>query len=128
MELKRNQLVFSELKGDEYKKLKDEGCIMRGKEEHWLAQNVASLTIDGEWGVFDIHMTQIGLGDVVNSSDMGVFESILCNDTYDVVYYVDVAIASRGYRQNEKFFTDFCEAIDYYNKIKAFFKAEVKDC
>jgi hypothetical protein len=57
---------------------------------------------------------------------MGVLESI--NDTYDVVYYVDVAIANRGYQQNQKFFTDFCEAIDYYNKIKAFFKAEVKDC
>lgn len=126
MELKRNQLVFSELKGGEYKKLKDEGVVYRGKEEHWLAQKVASLTIDGEWGVFDIHMTQIGLGDVVDSSDMGILTSI--NDTYDVVYYVDVAIASRGYRQNEKFFTDFCEAIDYYNKIKAFFKAEIKDC
>jgi hypothetical protein len=41
---------------------------------------------------------------------------------------VDVAVANRGYQQNEKFFTDFCEAIDYYNKIKAFFKAEVKAC
>lgn len=126
MELKRNQLVFSELKGGEYKKLKDEGYIERGKKEHWLAQNVASLTIDGEWGVFDVHMTQIGLGDVVNSSSMGVLESL--PDDYGVVYYVDVAIASRGYQQNEKFFTDFCEAIDYYNKIKAFFKAEVKSC
>lgn len=126
MELRRNQLVFSELKNGEYKKLKDEGVIERGGKEHWLAQTVASLTIDGEWGVFDINMTQIGLGDVVSSSDMGVLESI--KDTYDVVYYVDVTIASRGYRQNEKFFTDFCEAIDYYNKIKAFFKAEIKAC
>lgn len=126
MELKRNQLVFSELKGGEYKKLQDEGFIERGKEEHWLAQRVASFTIDGEWGVFDIQMTQIGLGDAIGSSDMGILESI--NDTYDVVYYVDVAIANRGYSQNQKFFTDFCEAIDYYNKIKAFFKAEIKDC
>lgn len=126
MELKRNQLVFSELKGGEYKKLQDEGYIERGKEEHWRAQNVASLTIDGEWGVFDIHMTQIGLGDAVGSSSMGILESL--PDGYGVVYYVDVAIASRGYPQNEKFFTDFCEAIDYYNKIKAFFKAEVKPC
>lgn len=126
MELKRNQLVFSNLKGGEFKKLKDEGVIERGKKEHWMAQLVASLTIDGEWGVFDIHMTQIGLGDVVNSSDMGILESI--PGDYGVVYYVDVAIANRGYQQNEKFFTDFCEAIDYYNKIKAFFKAEVKAC
>jgi hypothetical protein len=71
-------------------------------------------------------MTQIGLGDVVNSSDMGILKSL--PDGYGVVYYVDVAIANRGYQQNEKFFTDFCEAIDYYNKIKAFFKAEVKAC
>ena len=126
MELKRNQLVFSELKGGEYKKLKDEGVVYRGKEEHWLAQEVASFTIEGEWGVFDVHMTQIGLGDVVNSSDMGILKSI--NDTYGVVYYVDVTIANRGYQQNEKFFTDFREAIGYYNEIKAFFKAEIKPC
>ena len=91
-----------------------------------MAQTVASHTIDGDWGVFDIHMTQIGLGDVVNSSSMGILESI--NDTYNVVYYVDVTIANRGYQQNEKFFTDFREAIGYYNEIKAFFKAEIKPC
>lgn len=124
MELKRNQLVFSELKKGEHKQLKDEGYVERGKEEHWMARPVASLSIDGEFGVFDVHMTQIGLGDVMNS--MGVLESI--SGDYDVVYYVDVSIASIGYRQNEKFFTDFCEAIDYYNKIKAFFKAEIKPC
>lgn len=126
MELKRNQVVFSELQKGEYKKLKDEGFIERGKEEHYLAPTVASFTVDGEDGVFDIHMTQIGLGDIVNSSNMGILKAV--NGTYSVVYYVDVTIASCGYQQNERFFTDFCEAIDYYNKIKAFFKAEIKPC
>ena len=125
MELKRNQVVFSELQKGEYKKLKDEGFIERGKEEHYLAPTVA-FTVDGEEGVFDIHMTQIGLGDIVNSSNMGILKAV--NGTYSVVYYVDVTIASRGFQQDEKFFTDFCEAIDYYNKIRAFFKAEIKPC
>ena len=126
MQLKRNQVVFSELQKGEYKKLKDAGFIERGKEEHYLAPTVASFTVDGEEGVFDISITQIGLGDIVNSSNMGILKAV--NGTYSVVYYVDVTIASRGYQQNERFFTDFCEAIDYYNKIKAFFKAEIKPC
>lgn len=126
MELKRNQVVFSELQKREYKKLKDEGFIERGKEEHYLAPTVASFSVDGEEGVFDISMKQIGLGDIVNSSDMGILKAV--NGTYSVVYYVEITIASRGYQQNERFFTDFCEAIDYYNKIKAFFKAEIKPC
>lgn len=126
MELKRNQVVFSELQKGEYKKLKDEGFIERGKEEHYLAPTVASFTVDGEEGVFDISMKQIGLGDIVKSSNMGILKAV--DGTYSVVYYVEVTIASRGFQQNEKFFTDFCEAIDYYNKIKAFFKAEIKPC
>ena len=126
MELKRNQVVFSELQKGEYKKLRDEGFIERGKEEHYLAPTVASFSVDGEEGVFDISMKQIGLGDIVNSSDMGILKAV--NGTYSVVYYVEITIASRGYQQNERFFTDFCEAIDYYNKIKAFFKAEIKPC
>ena len=95
MELKRNQVVFSELQKGEYKKLKDEGFIERGKEEHYLAPTVASFTVDGEDGVFDISITQIGLGDIVNSSNMGILKAV--NGTYSVVYYVDVAIAGRGY-------------------------------
>ncbi len=126
MELKRNQVVFSELQKGEYKKLRDEGFIERGKEEHYLAPTVASFSVDGEEGVFDISMKQIGLGDIVNSSDMGILKAV--NGTYSVVYYVEITIASRGYQQNERFFTDFCEAIEYYNKIKAFFKAEIKPC
>lgn len=126
MELKRNQLVFSVLKKGESKKLKEDGFIERDEKEHWRAQKVASFSIEGEEGIFDIHLIQIGLGDIVCSSRMGVLESI--SDDYTVVYYVDVSIASRGFEQNEKFFTDFCEAIDYYNKIKVFFKTEVKPC
>lgn len=113
MELKRNQVVFSELQKGEYKKLKEDGFIERGKDEHYLAPTVASFTVDGEEGVFDIFMKQIGLGDIVNSSNMGILKAV--NGTYSVVYYVDVTIASRGFQQDEKFFTDFCEAIDYYN-------------
>lgn len=126
MELERNQVVFSELQKGEYKKLREDGFIERGKDEHYLAPTVASFTVDGEEGVFDISMKQIGLGDIVNSSNMGILKAV--NGTYNVVYYVNVTIASLGFQQNEKFFTDFCEAIDYYNKIKAFFKAEIKPC
>lgn len=126
MELKRNQLVFSVLKKGESTKLREDGFIERDNKEHWRAQNVASFSIEGEEGIFDIHLIQIGIDDVVCSSSMGILESI--NGDYNVVYYVDVSIASRGFEQNEKFFTDFCEAIDYYDKIKEFFKREIKPC
>lgn len=126
MELKRNQLVFSVLQKGDSKKLREDGFIVRGKKEHWRAQNVASFSIESEEGIFDIHLIQIGIDDIVCSSSMGILESI--SGDYNVVYYVDVSIASRGFEQNEKFFTDFCEAIDYYDKIKSFFKKEIKPC
>ena len=62
MELERNQVVFSELQKGEYKKLKDEGFIERGEKEHYLAPTVASFTVDGEEGVFDISMNRLVLG------------------------------------------------------------------
>ena len=126
MELKRNQLVFSVLQKGDSKKLREDGFIVRDKKEHWRAQKVASFSIESEEGIFDIHLIQIGIDDIVCSSSMGILESI--SGDYNVVYYVDVSIASRGFEQNEKFFTDFCEAIDYYDKIKSFFKREIKPC
>lgn len=130
MEVKRNQLKFIPLEKEEYKQIRDEGCICRtkGKEtyEHWQANPIASFTIDGEYGVFDITMTQIGVGDVVPSSTMGILEKVESDEPIGVVYEVDATVASKGYPQADKFFTELTEAIDYYNKIKAFFKAEVK--
>lgn len=132
MEVKRNQLKFIPLEKEEYKQLRDEGYITRKKGdkniEYWQANRVASYSVDGEFGVFDITMTQIGVGDVVPYSTMGILASVDNDIEIGVVYEVDATVASKGFPQADKFFTELTEAIDYYNKIKAFFKAEIKPC
>jgi len=132
MEVRRGQLRFIPLEKGEMSQLREEGYITRKKDdksiEHWMANRVASYSVDGEFGVFDVTMTQIALGDVVPAASMGILASVDDDIEIGVVYEVDATVASKGFPQTDKFFTELTEAIDYYNKIKAFFKAEIKPC
>lgn len=132
MEVRRGQLKFIPLEKGDMKQIREEGYITRKKgdkfTEHWKASRVASYSIDGEFGIFDITMTQIGIGEVVPAVNMGILESVDGDIEIGVVYEVDATVASKGFPQTDKFFTELTEAIDYYNKVKAFFKAEIKPC
>lgn len=132
MEVKRGQLKFIPLEKGEMSQLREEGYITRKNGDksidYWMANRVASYSVDGEFGVFDVTMTQIALGDVVPAASMGILASIDADIGIGVVYEVDATVASKGFPQTDKFFTELTEAIDYYNKIKAFFKAEIKPC
>lgn len=132
MEVRRGQLKFIPLEKDDMTHLREEGYITRKKGDknidYWMANRVASYSVDGEFGIFDITMTQIGIGDVVPAASMGILASVDDDIEIGVVYEVDATVASKGFPQTDKFFTELTEAIDYYNKIKAFFKAEIKPC
>ena len=108
--------------------IRQTSSTIRISTEHWMANRVASYSVDGEFGIFDITMTQIGIGDVVPAANMGILGSVDGDIEIGVVYEVDATFASKGFPQTDKFFTELTEAIDYYNKVKAFFKAEIKPC
>lgn len=128
MEIKRSRLQFDPLKKGESKKLCDDGFIVRKidneKRECCLAPEIASFSV-GTGNFSEIKMTQISKGDVVRDVNTGIFQGVSDDESICLLYWIDVIIFNIGFRQNEKYFTELSEAIDYYNKIKTFLKAEV---
>ena len=138
MEVKKSQLIFEKLQNEELNSLRKDGVFSRtvfNKElnkdvevDYWIMPEIASFGIEGENGLFDVTMVQIGIDHASGRADMGIFKGVDGNNDIKLLYWVEVTLANYGYRENEKFFTDLTEAIDYYNKIKNFIKAEIKDC